>query len=189
MALTPAQLQHLVDGAGAALQQIQDELGRDGPGGKVRFPAGYIATVAARTPMFLWIGDEALKRNICYHLIFADVLRWLLNRTTLGFVARDMVVKHSIAVMGAIVEGVTVAAMTKLGQPIGRFPGRLQRLLAAGAIDGSLRIELEWLWGERTKIHIHEVEGLEIDRYPIADGDRATTTARALCDRLATRFV
>lgn len=189
MPLTPAEIQDLADQAGAALQQIQDELGRDGAGGVVRFPRHYIKTVGQRTHHFLWIGDEALKRNLCYHFLFADVLRWILNRTDLWGVARDMVVKHWIATIGAIVEGITVAAITRLAQPVGRFPGRLNRLVTAGAIDAALQTELQWVWDTRTNMHIHEVQYLEIDRYPIPEAVRASNAVRTLCDRLNAHFL
>ncbi len=189
MPLTPREMQSLIDRASLALQAIQDDLGRDGPGGRVRFPTGYIKTVADRTARLTWIGDEALKRNICYHLIFADVLRWLLNRTTLRLIARDMVIKHTIAVMGAVVEGITVAAVGRLRQPAGnRFPARLGRLVTAGAINEDLRADLQWLWDLRTNIHIHEAQGLEIDRYPVSDSNRAVRVVRRLADQLNAFF-
>ncbi len=184
MPLTPHQLQVKIDSVSQGLQEIQDHLGRDGPGGRVSFPTGYIKTVADRTSRLPWIGDEALKRNLCYHLIFADVLRWFLNRTTLGLIARDMVVKHMITVMGAVAEGVTVAAVRRLNQDDGRFPGRLTRLVSARAIDADMQVELKWLWDTRTNIHIHEVQGLEIDRYPVGHSNRAIVAVRSLCDQL-----
>ena len=189
MALSPAQLQRLVDATGVGLQQIQDELGRDGNGGKVRFPRGYLNPISARMTGFLWIGDETLKRNLCYTLIFSDVLRWVLNRTDLYGVARDMVVKNAIAVMGAIAESLTVAAMVELKQPKGKFAGRLSRLVAAGAMDSSLQAELQWLWDARNGIHVHDVAHLEAGRYPVSDANRAIKAAVGLRDKLSTRFI
>jgi hypothetical protein len=184
MALTPAELQVLIDEAGAALQGIQNELGRDGNGGKVRFPRGYLKRVHERIGRFAWIDDDTLKRNLCYHLIFSDVLRWILNRTDLANVARGMVVKHTIAVMGAVVESLTVTAMKQLGQGKRNFAKRVAYLCGEGLIDEALRDELLWLWEARSKVHVYDVTDLELDTYEVKDSNRAITATCGLSDAL-----
>lgn len=189
MALTPEEIQQRVEAAGRLLQEIQDALGRNGEGGRVRFPAGYIQAVGVRTLQFLWIGDEALKRNACYHLIFADVLHWLLNRTTLWLIARDMVIKHFIATMAAVAEALTIAACRRLRLDVGAFDPRVDRLVRSRAITHDTGVELKWLWETRTNLHIHEGVGLKIDRYPDDDAMRAKRALRSMRDELNERFI
>src|SRR5262249_45723607 len=157
----------------AALQRIQDDQGPKGDGGKVRFPRGYIKKVSERIQHFDWIHDNILKRNICYHLIFSDLLRWLLNRTDLMGGARVMVSKHIITLMAAVVESVTMAAMSQLGQGKRNYGKRVEYLSEHGYIDDTLKVELLWLWDARTGIHIFELEELELEAYDVTDSNRA----------------
>jgi hypothetical protein len=189
MALTPAQLQALIDEAGAALQGIQDELGRDGSGGQVRFPRGYLKGVQTRIGRFAWLDNDILRRNLCYHLIFCDVLRWVLNRTDLAGVARGMVVKHTIAVMGAVAESLTVAAMFKLGHGKGKYAARCERLRDKDIIDETLKDELLWLWEARSSVHVYDVTDLELDTYEVRDSNRAIKAMTALAEALNTHFI
>ena len=189
MALSPSQLQALIDRAGEALQGIQNDLGPDGPGGRVRFPRGYLKTVHARIGRFTWINDDTLKRNLCYHLIFSDVLRWLLNRTDLAGVAHGMVVKHTIALMGSVVESLTMTAMKQLGHGRRNYAKRVECLFDEGLLDAALRNELLWLWEARSGVHVYEVTDLELDTYRVADSNRAIRATCTLADTLNTHML
>jgi hypothetical protein len=184
MPLTAAQLQELIDQAGTALQAIQSELGRDRTGGRVRFPTGYIKPVRDRIGGFIWMDSDALKRNICYHLIFTDVLRWLLNRTTLMGTAQSMVIKHIIVAMGTVAEAVTFTAARQLGHGKRSFIARIERLRKEGVLTEALRGELEWLWQARAAIHVHEVVDLELDAYEVRDSNRAIRAVTTLNERV-----
>lgn len=186
--LSAAQLQQLVDQAGAALQRIQNELGPDGVGGTVAFPRGYLSTLGAHIRGILWIGNSTLARNLCYHLIFGEVLRWLLNRTDLYGVARGMVIKHLIALMGGIAESLTVEAMRKLKHGKKSYAKRVAQLLTDRVIDQPTHDELVWLWTSRSAIHVYEVTDLEAGKYEVKDSNRAVAVVRALSGALATRF-
>ncbi len=189
MALSQAELRRLIDQADGALQGIQNELGPDGHGGRVRFPRGYLRTVHTRIGRFAWINDDTLKRNLCYHLIFSDVLRWLLNRTDLAGVAHGMVVKHTIALMGSVVESLTMTAMKQLGQGRRNYAKRVGYLCDEGFFDATLRDELLWLWEARSGVHVYEVTDLELDTYRVADSNRAIRATCSLAEALNTQFI
>jgi hypothetical protein len=189
MTLSGPALQQLVNQVDVGLQSIQNALGRDGKGGRIQFPRGYLKTVHERIGYFSWMDDNTLKRNLCYHLIFSDVLRWLLNRTDLNGVAKGMVVKHTIALMGAVVESLTVAAMRQLGQGKRNYAKRVQYLHDQGFIDESLKDELLWLWDARSGVHVYEVTNLELDTYEVRDSNRAVATTCKLRDALHEKFI
>jgi hypothetical protein len=189
MAASADEIRRLVDQADSALQGIQNALGPDGPGGRVRFPRGYLKTVHARIGHFAWIDDDTLKRNLCYHLIFSDVLRWLLNRTDLGGVARGMVIKHVIALMGSVVESLTLSAMRRLNQGKRNYAKRIEYLAQQGFIDHELRGELLWLWEARSGVHVFEVSDLELDTHELAHSNRAIRATRTLTEVLNARFL
>jgi hypothetical protein len=133
--------------------------------------------------------DNTLKRNLCYHLLFSDVLRWLLNRTDLNGVAKGMVVKHIIALMGAVVESLTIAAMRQLGQGKRNYAKRVEYLHAHEFTDAELRDELMWLWDARSSVHVYEVTNLELDAYEIKDSNRAVAATCKLRDALKEKFI
>jgi hypothetical protein len=188
MALTPEQVDWLAARASADLQQIQQELGRDGTGGVVAFPRGYLPTVGSMIGGLTWISNHTVARNLCYHVIFGEVLRWLLNRTDLYGVARGMVMKHLIALMGTIAECLTVEAMKKLGHGTRNFGKRIAHLLKDSVIDEPTHDALIWLWDARAAIHVYEVTDLEADKYAVKDCDRAIASVHALSDALYAKF-
>jgi hypothetical protein len=184
MRVDAGELNKHVERANTALQAIQDMVGRNGTLGKIRFPTVLIRPVREHIGPYSWINKNTLNRNICYHLIFADVLRWLVNRTSLFSVAKSMVVKHVIAVHGAIAESLTVEAMKELGHGKPKFAKRLERLRDEAVIDEALMDELIWLWETRSAVHVYEVTDLELDAYDVPDGNRAIKATRALTERL-----
>src|SRR5690242_7362494 len=127
MAMTPEQLVRLAREVGQGLQRLQDEMGRDGRGYQVRFPRGYLKPMTDREG-FWWVNSHTLRSNLCYHLIFGDVLRWLLNRTDLYGVARGMVVKHVIVLMGTLTESLLMQAMRQSGYGKRKYNEMLKQL-------------------------------------------------------------
>jgi hypothetical protein len=189
MALSKAELEELIDQASVALQRIQDDQGPEGKGGKVRFPRGYLKKVNERIHRVDWIHDNTLKRNLCYHFIFSDVLRWLLNRTDLNGIARGMVVKQVITLMGSIVESLTMTAMSQLGQGKRNYARRLDYLSEHTFIDQGLKDELLWLWKARAGVHIYEITNLELEAYEVTDSNRAVRATSALVEALPDKMI
>jgi hypothetical protein len=152
--------------AGRLLQEIQNRLGTDGDKrGTVAFPRGFIRKRASieselpntRTPKY----KDSLTKNICYTLIEADVLRWLLVRTNLGLVAQRMVVKEVIRILGDVCDSLIVDSLYGKGGPKEKYKHRTERLLELGVIDSELKQDLDWLWAQRVKIHLWQLRESE----------------------------
>lgn len=178
------QLREHAEQASFHLQQIQNLLGHDGSGVRVTFPRGYLKPVSARIGRFGWINSDTLRRNICYHLMYADMLRWLLNRTDIAGVAKCMLVKHLIIEMGLLAETLSATAEKQFGRGKVGFERRMRRLVDHNAITAELSTELVWLWTTRSAIHLHEVEELELDSYTLPAGNRAAKAVDKLIGAL-----
>lgn len=83
--------------------------------GTIPFPKGFLQTKACiehalpsrKNPRH----RDSLSKNLCYTLIEADVLRWLLMRTHLGLVAKRMVVKEVMRILGDVCDNLMADAL------------------------------------------------------------------------------
>jgi hypothetical protein len=118
------ELREAVDEASVLIQQIQDYVGRDfSKPAKLRFPRGYLRTAEESRRRVNFLTDPTLRSNIAYTIQLADVQHWILNRTDLSGIAKEMVIKLQMFLLGTIIESVTkttcvvVAAETLLNAP------------------------------------------------------------------------
>ena len=82
--------------ASEKLQDIQDYLGRnDNPTGQVKFPHGYLSATSNFRSEFPFFDDKA-KSNLAHARMLNDVYWWLLHRTNISSIARDMTIKAAI---------------------------------------------------------------------------------------------
>lgn len=168
--------------ASRLIQQISNYLGeRNSEAGKIAFPWGYIRRADEHRARLPFVRDEHLKHNLAYSLIYSDVLRWIINRTTLTGVARNMVIKANVCLCAVLVESITYDLV---GGRRGGYKRRLDLLVAADAISEDLHRELSWLWGARASEHIFLADGRELDNYDVAASNRAVRAFRNLLDRL-----
>ena len=125
-----------------------------------------------------------LFRSMPYSLIFADVLRWVLNRMHLVGTAKEMLAKQIICLMGALSESVTKHF---LGGKIGNHAGykqRTEKLVEINAITADLKDELDWVWDTRMNEHLFLVGDREYQKYAVKESNRAVRAFRALRDAL-----
>lgn len=174
------------DDAGVALQIIQDLAGRAvRDDARVRFPRGWLRTAAEARALFPSVRTPVLVRNLAYAVQLADIYGWLLERTDLAGIVRDMVIKAYVACVAGIAEAVLAdhfAGETGWRQ---HFASRTRMLRDRGAIDGALADELLWLWDVRNKQHVHEIDASEFDAYTPEDYPRARAAVAALLGGLA----
>jgi hypothetical protein len=181
--LTDSELDELTGTAGAALQQIQDQLGRDeNEHARVRFPRGYLRTAEAWRQRLKFMRRGRVRNNIAYTLMLNDIHMWILRRTDLAGTARDMVVKASIVALGSVAEAILRDHFHGVMGARQAFASRAKRLKDEGIIDASLETELCWLWETRNRQHLFELSDSEYDFYSIGDQRRA---AKALSDLVA----
>ena len=77
------------------IQRIQDYVGRDfSKSARVRFPRGYLRTAEESRRRVNFLPDMTLRSNIAHRIQLADVQHWILNRTDLSGIAKEMVIKR-----------------------------------------------------------------------------------------------
>jgi len=91
--------------ASGLVQQIQDYCGRAGrDGSKISFPRGLIGTADSyRTlcPGYLTLPQ---KSSVAYGYMYLDVAWWVLARTDLAGIAKEMMINSAIVTLGTIME-------------------------------------------------------------------------------------
>lgn len=175
------ELARAVDIVSKHLQQIQNYLGDDISGkGRLRLPKGYIRSVEHFRTQLFFISNDNIKNNLAYALVQSDVNLWLINRTNLYGVAREMTIKFAITLVGSISETLAITGTEGLIGKKHSFCERCNRMVEHGIISSRLRDQLHWLWKMRSAIHIYEIEYREYNKYKISDYNRAVSASRSL---------
>lgn len=180
------ELQTAVDEASALIQEIQDYVGRDfSKSAKLRFPRGYLRTAEEARSRVKFIANRTLRSNIAYTMQLADVQHWILVRTDLSGMAKEMVIKLQMFLLGSIVESITKTYLH--GRCGGNFCRRTKYLLDNGAIDAALQADMDWLWGVRNNMHLFQLDYIEWSstEYTIANQNRAVRAFRKLLAKLS----
>lgn len=175
------ELREALDEASRLIQQIQDYVGRDfSKPAKVRFPRGYLRTAEESRRRVNFLPDTTLRSNIAYTIQLADVQHWILNRTDLSGIAKEMVIKLQMFLLGTIVESVTKNHLRGLCG--GNFAKRTQYLLDNEIIDSTLKTDIDWLWDIRNNMHLFQLGDIEWSStdYTIANHNRAVRAFRRL---------
>ncbi|ROQ20928.1 hypothetical protein EDC38_1546 [Marinimicrobium koreense] len=173
------------------VQAIQDYLvHRNCEDGRIKFPWGYIRRANIHLERYFFISDQILRRNFAYALIGSDVFRWILNRTTIKGVARDMIIKENICLMAQLIESLTYDILRPhySKKQINNYKKRTNLLHEAGIITEKLRTELNWVWDARQSQHLFLMEIREHDHYDIKQSNRAVRAASKLRDLVEARF-
>lgn len=188
MAITnDTELAATVEKAGNLLQEIQDYVKRDfSKPAKIRFPRGYIRPAAEARTRLGFLDNSYLKSNISYTMLLSDVQHWLLVRTDLSGIAKEMVIKLQIFLLGSIIESVTKVFLK--GRCGGHYSKRTQYLENHGVISEQLHIDLDWLWDVRNKMHLFQLNNTEwlSEDYTVANHNRAVRAFKALLTALNT---
>lgn len=171
--------------AGRLVQEIHDYVGRDlSRSAKLRFPRGYLRTADQARRRLAFLADRSLRSNIAYTMQLADVQHWILVRTDLGGMAKEMVIKLQIFLLGTIIESITKVHLR--GRCGGHFCRRTEYLQQEGVIGAALKVDIDWLWQLRNNMHLFQLEDTEWSStdYTVASHNRAVRTFRALLTAL-----
>ena len=158
------------------IQSVNDYLGdRDFDEARLRFPRGYLRSCATHRGKYNFLEDKVLQRNISYAKLTTDIFRWLLNRTDISMVAREMLIKQGISIMGSVAESVVKTVLKGLpgGGNKQNFGKKVETLLLMEKIDEETRDELTWLWDTRGNIHLMLLEEPEYNKYTLEQYNRA----------------
>ena len=183
-----AELTAAVQQASTLIQEINDYAnGREGLGdlAKVRFPTGFLRTAYYHRQRLNFVPDFLLRRNLSYAIMTHDVLRWLVQRTTITGQAKDMLIKEAICIVGSVCESLTIWPGHK-GLGKGKsFADRASRLRELGVIDEGTEVDLNWVWEIRCREHLAGVAVQEWNHYTMANWSRSIGAFRTLRDGLA----
>ena len=182
-------LDEAVARAGGDLQAIQDYVGRDFTKPcKVRFPRGFLRTASHFRLRLAFVADETLRQNMGYALMLHDVQHWILVRTDLAGIAKEMLIKDAIVLLGNLAETLTKIPLTTKAAQKESYKKRTQRLEGLGIITAALHTDLDWLWDTRCNCHLFLVTMREYGHYTVADYNRAVFTLRTIRDALDAHF-
>ena len=182
-------LEQAVSEASDLLQSINSYLVKTGRNysdfddAKVRFPRGYIRTAGYQRKRLVFVKDQNLKTNLAYTLILSDTILWLLIRTDLWGIPREMLQKLYLFLMGSLVESITKDYLK--GSCAQGYKPRTKYLLDQGTISQELKDDLDWLWDVRNKMHLFQLDEIEYNNdYNHTSHFRAIFAFRALIDVL-----
>lgn len=151
--------------AGQLLQSIHDyckknnKIIADYPEAKVEFPRGFIRKAAYQRDRFPFIMCDELKSNLAYTLILSDVVMWLIVRTDISGIAKDMLHKLFMFLIATVVESTTKSYLK--GFCSKNYKDRTKYLLENNIIDADLKSELDWLWDVRNNMHLFQLQERE----------------------------
>ncbi len=186
------QLKNTVEKVSELLQEIQAyaEKQRAHPRqvlrtGIVNFPRGFLRTAAQGRAYFSFIQNEQLQSNLAYTMILSDTLHWLLVRTDISGIARQMLIKLQLFLGGAIVESVTKSVLKE--RSMRSYAKRVEHLQCKQIISIDLKDNLVWLWGIRNKMHIEGIHSSEYhnNEYTTESLNKAVLAVRGLCEALS----
>jgi hypothetical protein len=149
-----------VEQASILVQQIHDYVQRDfSKSARLRFPRGYLRTAAEARSRVNFLTDTRLRSNIAYTILLSDVQHWILERTDLSGMARAMVIKLQIFLLGTLVESITMVYLR--GHCGGNFCRRTKYLCDTGIINAPLKNDIDWLWELRNRMHLFQLNDIE----------------------------
>ena len=181
------QLKAAVGQASGLLQEIQYYAKRKKVSPpKVTFPSGYLRTAEQARQKLKFISSRDLKCNLSYTMMLADVQRWILTRTTLDSIAREMVIKLQLSLFGNMVESITIDYLRGQHGKGQSYKDRTAYMVVNEIILDSLREDLDWLWDMRNDIHLDGVRESEWNcgKYTDANYRRGIKAFGCLLDAL-----
>jgi hypothetical protein len=166
--------QELITAAAQASTHVQDIHNYCGRAlrddSKINFPRGLIGTAdsyRARCPGYL---DAETASSCAYGFMHMHVMWWLVSRTDLASVGKQMALKSAIVSLGTILE----AVLKIPGLPRNKWlsekssagvRARVDEVVKRGRISADEGTTLKELWVNRNNVHLHLLPGSERDIY------------------------
>ena len=176
-----------VENASKLLQDIQDYCGDRSANNdaRVKFPRGFIRTASSQKLRINFIKNKKLRDNLSYTLMLSDTILWLINRTDIASIAKEMLIKLYIFIGGSLVESITKDYLSSSTLKKYSYKKRTQYLLNKKIINSQAKDDLDWMWDTRNKMHIFMLDSHEyINTYDYESHVRCTKTFRELIDSL-----
>jgi hypothetical protein len=178
--------------ASSLLQEIHDYCGRAlREDSKVNFPRGLIGTAASyrgRCPGYLTADHIS---SCAYGFMYLDVLWWLLSRTDIVSVGKEMAIKSALVTLGTILEaslripGLPLSNVLSTKAPCG-VRVRLEEVTKHGWISQEQCTALKELWKHRNYVHIKLLPSNELDLYKVEHVNSSLAALLVLMSKLKT---
>jgi hypothetical protein len=176
--------------ASSLIQDIHEYCGRTlRDDAKINFPRGMIGTAdsyRARMPGYL---ETNTISSCVYGFMHLDVVWWLVSRTDLASVGRQMALKSAIVSLGTILEAtlqipdVPKDRYLSAKSNAGVIP-RVRAAVAQGWISADEGTALEELWTNRNNVHTKLLPNSELDLYKVEHINAPQTALLKLLSKL-----
>lgn len=157
--------------AGDLIQSISDYCQRTTrDDAKVRFPRGLIGTAETYRALFPAYMERERLSNCAYSFMFLDVLWWLIARTDITLVARQMALKSAVVTLGTILEACLYVPNLPRNKTLSNQSNAGVKLRVENARDRKWITDeqcraLSQLWEHRTNVHQKIAKDSELDLY------------------------
>jgi hypothetical protein len=187
---TDQELARAVAQASFLIQGIHDYCGRTlREDARVNFPRGLIGTAASyrdRCPGYLTADQMS---SCAYGFMFLDVLWWLLSRTDIAIVGKQMGIKSAIITLGTILEAqlyIPGGQRNYVLHPKSGFgvKARLEEAAKPGWISQEQCTILKGHWERRNNVHIKLLADSELDLYKVEHVNAPHEALLALMSKL-----
>ncbi|HEV2631419.1 MAG TPA: hypothetical protein VGV41_22575 [Pseudolabrys sp.] len=161
-----AELIRAVSTAGRLVQEIQDYCGRSArDNSRINFPRGLIGTAEQYRNLCPSYLSQRQKSSCAYGFMYIDVVWWLLARTDLSGIAKEMTIKSAIITLGTVLEAVLHIPGQGIFASMAGVKKRLDRATIRGWLSEQERDSLKQLWDHRNNVHIRLLDTHEFDKY------------------------
>lgn len=167
------ELKEAVATASALVQGIQDYCGRSlRDEAKISFPRGLIGTAQSYRVRFPGYLSADQVSSCAYGFMYLDVLWWVVSRTDLTSVGRQMAIKSAIITLGMLVEAPLYIPNLPRNRILSKessagVKARLKKAKEMAWISEEQRIVLDQLWDHRNNVHVKLLEDSERDLYKV----------------------
>jgi hypothetical protein len=152
--------------AGRLIQEIQNYCGkRRRDDSKVNFPRGLIGTAEQYRQSCPGYLPERQRSSCAYGFMYLDVIWWLLARTDISNIAREMTIKSAIITLGTILEALLHIPGQGIFFSAAGVKRRLDRACQNNWISEQQRDALKQLWDHRNNVHIRLLDTHEFNKY------------------------
>ena len=150
--------------------ELESEFKKEKPEPKresIRFPRSVIKKARSYKDYFPFIVDDTLNANIAYTLQLTDVYKWILNWFDIGLTAKQMLIKHGIALFTIVIEALAFDFVKHYSshKEHSRFSKNLKKLLKAKIINQEAFNDFDKCRCMRDDIHLHRLDLPEREKY------------------------
>lgn len=165
------------------LREIE-ELRRSGiTASLIEFPRGVLNTVSSHQRQ-LPESESVMSKNIAYSLMGIEATVWLLTRTDLAGIAKEMLIKRCLATYAEICDAlITTFTKGQVAKP-NSYNKRVEYLEGKKILSNEMAVSLRKLWALRNDVHLTQPTEREAGKYSMSQLEKAEVLFEYLRDQL-----